>query len=301
MNLCNVNFIQRDITQSKVNEQHDQLQQTLSNARICLFLLNFCDQNLGFRIEASCFFRAFSGKKVVTISQEECFGLEGIRISPIIDWSPSLRFSLPLKEVPLLAILTRNISSNFFPWGLVNMWVQFLKKAACYRPLKNRHFVRVCTEKTMDHQYRKNGARNIYSSYNQMRAYVDCSPSQSKKLYLIDFSIEQSTKLWGFRDSAGRFCIKILPGYCSSALTAHAYKMVITTVQIDTCFCNKWIVLHLCASLRWFRGTLLLAIYGVFSLTWTQFGNSIIELPWTLNLICKGKQLIWLSRTVVQT
>ena len=47
----------------------------------------------------------------------------------------------------------------------------------------------------MDHQYRENGARNIYSNYNQMRAYAECSPNQSKKLYLIDFSIEQSMEL----------------------------------------------------------------------------------------------------------
>ena len=50
-------------------------------------------------------------------------------------------------------------------------------------------------EKMMDHQYMENGARNIYSNYNQMRAYVEFSPNQSKKLYLIDLSIEQSTKL----------------------------------------------------------------------------------------------------------
>ena len=43
-----------------------------------------------------------------------------------------------------------------------------------------------------------------------------------KKLYLIDLSIEQSKKRLGFRNSAGRFCISILPEYCSSALTAQA-------------------------------------------------------------------------------
>ena len=47
----------------------------------------------------------------------------------------------------------------------------------------------------MDHEYRENDARNIYSIYNQMRASVECSPNQSKKLYLIDLSIEQSMKL----------------------------------------------------------------------------------------------------------
>ena len=60
---------------------------------------------------------------------------------------------------------------------------------------ENRHFVGVCMEKMMDHQYRENGARNIYSNYNQMKAYVECCPNQSKKLYLIDLFIEQSTKL----------------------------------------------------------------------------------------------------------
>ena len=125
-----------------------------------------------------------------------------------------------IKEIPLLAILTRNISSNFFPWVLVNMWVQFLKKTACYRCFKNLHFIRVCTERMVDHQYGENGARNIYSNNNQMRAYVECSPNQSKKLYFIKLSIEQSTKLWRFRKSAGRFCIWILPEDCSSA---HAY------------------------------------------------------------------------------
>ena len=47
----------------------------------------------------------------------------------------------------------------------------------------------------MDYQYRENGARNIYSNCNQMRAYAECSPNQSNELYLIDLSIEQSTKL----------------------------------------------------------------------------------------------------------
>ena len=197
------------------------------------------------------------------------------------------------KEVPLLAILTRDISSNF-PLSSCQ-YVSTIPEKNCMLPtsLKNRHFVGVCTEKMINHQYREHGSRNTYSSYNQMTVFVKCSLDQSKKL-----SIEQS---WGFRNSAGGFCISVLPEYCNSALIAQAYKMVITTlcVQIGNCFCNTWIVVHLCASLRWFRGTLLLAIYNVFSLTWTQSGNFIIELSCTLNLICKVKQLIWLPRTIV--
>ena len=64
------------------------------------------------------------------------------------------------------------------------------------RPFKNGHFVRVCTEKMKDHQYKENGAKNICSNHNQMRAYIECSKKKSiKKLYLINLSIEQSTKL----------------------------------------------------------------------------------------------------------
>ena len=54
-----------------------------------------------------------------------------------------------------------------------------------------------------------------------------------KKLYLIDLSIEQSVKLWRIRKSAGHFCIRILPEYCSSALPAHVYSMVVTTVCVE--------------------------------------------------------------------
>ena len=56
-------------------------------------LLSFCDESWDFGIKASYFCKAFSGKKLVTVSQQECFGLERIGISPIIDWSPSLRYS----------------------------------------------------------------------------------------------------------------------------------------------------------------------------------------------------------------
>ena len=44
----------------------------------------------------------------------------------------------------------------------------------------------------MNHQYRENGAGNICSNYNQMRAYVKCSPNQLKKLYFIDLSNRQN-------------------------------------------------------------------------------------------------------------
>ena len=37
-----------------------------------------------------------------------------------------------------------------------NRWVQLVKKPACYRPFKTWHFLRVCTEETIDYKYREN-------------------------------------------------------------------------------------------------------------------------------------------------
>ena len=151
---------------------------------------------------------------------------------------------LNLRRFPNLLFWRETYPQTFSPEFLsiceYNSWT----KTACYRSLKNWHFVKVCTEKMMDHQYRENGERNIYSNYNQIM--LNALQINQKKVYLIDLFIEQSTKFWGFRNSAGRFCISVLPEYCSSALKAQACKMVITTVcvQIDSCFCNTWIVVH---------------------------------------------------------
>ena len=93
---------------------------------------------------------------------------------------------MPLKKIPLSAILTRNISSSFFQLSSCQYVSTIHEKTACYRPFGNGHFVRVCREKMMDHQYRENGERNVYSNYSRIRAYVECSPDQSKYLYLID-------------------------------------------------------------------------------------------------------------------
>ena len=96
--------------------------------------------------------------------------------------SRSLTAKKFIKEVSLVAILMKNIYSNSFPLSSCQYVSAIPEKTACYRPFKNGHFVRVCAEKTMDHQYKENGARNIYSIYNQIRAYVECSPNQSKNI-----------------------------------------------------------------------------------------------------------------------
>ena len=88
----------------------------------------------------------------------------------------------------------------------------------------------------MDHQHGENGARNRYSNCNQMRAYVECSLNQPKKNTIPYRPFHQAT------DETLKIPEKYrnLAEYCSSALPAHAYKMVITTVcvQIDNCFRN---------------------------------------------------------------
>ena len=64
----------------------------------------------------------------------------------------------------------------------------------------------------MDHQYRENGERNIYSNYNQLRAYVECSSNQSKKLYLIDFP---SSNRGNFEDSGIVLAVSVSQFYQS--------------------------------------------------------------------------------------
>ena len=61
----------------------------------------------------------------------------------------------------------------------------------------------------MDHQYRENGARNIYSNYNEMRAFVECSPNQSKNYIL-------SSNRRNFEDSGKVLAVSVSEIYQSS-------------------------------------------------------------------------------------
>ena len=45
-------------------------------------------------------------------------------------------------------------------------------------------FIRVCTERMMDHQYGENRAKSIYLNYNQIRAYVECSSNSPENIYI---------------------------------------------------------------------------------------------------------------------
>ena len=60
-------------------------------------------------------------------------------------------------------------------------------------------------EKMMDDKYEVSDARNIYPNYNQMRAYVESSPNQSKKIIpyrsfhrAIDETLKIPEKCWPF-------------------------------------------------------------------------------------------------------
>ena len=52
----------------------------------------------------------------------------------------------------------------------------------------------------MDYQYRENGARNIYSNYNQIRAYVECSQNQNYRPFhrTIDETLRIPELCWPF-------------------------------------------------------------------------------------------------------
>ena len=66
----------------------------------------------------------------------------------------------------------------------------------------------------MDHQYGESGARNIYSNYNQMRAYVRCSPNQSKNDTLSTFP---SSNRRNFEDSGKVLAVSVFVFYQSTA------------------------------------------------------------------------------------
>ena len=67
----------------------------------------------------------------------------------------------------------------------------------------------------MDHQYRENGARNIYSNYNQMKAYVEYSPNQSKNYTLLTFP---SSNRRNFENTAKVLAVYVSEFYQSIAV-----------------------------------------------------------------------------------
>ena len=73
----------------------------------------------------------------------------------------------------------------------------------------------------MDHQYKENGARNIYSNYNQMRAYGECSPK--KKFILSTFP---SSNRRNFEDSEKVLTTSVLEFYYSIAVQLYQPTLI---------------------------------------------------------------------------
>ena len=85
---------------------------------------------------------------------------------------------------------------------------------ARYRPFKNGQFVRVCTKKMIDHQCRKNRAKNVNSNYNQMKAYCDVIQINQKNYILSTFS---SSNRRNFEDF-GKILAGLVPDFYHSVL-----------------------------------------------------------------------------------
>ena len=88
----------------------------------------------------------------------------------------------------------------------------------------------------MDHQYKEKGERNMYSTYNQMRAYVECSPNQLKNYTL---SIFPSSNRRNFEDSGRMLATSVFEFYQSIAVQLYQPTLMVTTtvcVQIGNCF-----------------------------------------------------------------
>ena len=118
-----------------------------------------------------------------------------------------------VKVFHLFAIWTETHPQTF-PWVLVNRSAQFTKKKLeWYRPFRNRQFVRVCTKKMIDHQYRENRSKNINPNYDQMKAYCEYYPNQPKNYILSTFSSSNRKNFEDFEKS-GWSCVWLLPG-CS--------------------------------------------------------------------------------------
>ena len=75
----------------------------------------------------------------------------------------------------------------------------------------------------MGHQYRENSARNIYSDYNQMTAYVECSPNQSRKYALSTFP---SSNLQNFEDSGKVLAISVCEFYQSITVQLYQPRLI---------------------------------------------------------------------------
>ena len=101
----------------------------------------------------------------------------------------------------------------------------------------------------MNHQYGLNGARNISSDYNQIRAYVESSPNQSKKSYTL--STFPSSYQQNFEDSGKvlEFCQSIPVQLTSprASRTSGAFNILFAQemLTMETSYINHVLLLKL--------------------------------------------------------
>ena len=75
----------------------------------------------------------------------------------------------------------------------------------------------------MNHQYRGNGSINMYSNYNQMRAYVECSPNQFKNYTLSTFPWSNQRN---FEDSGKVLAVSVSEIYQSIAVQLYQSPLI---------------------------------------------------------------------------
>ena len=73
----------------------------------------------------------------------------------------------------------------------------------------------------IDHQYRENGARNLYLIYNRIKAYLKHYPNQSKEFYSIENFMNNPRN---FEDSG-----KILAGLVSESYQNRVFHRTLTS------------------------------------------------------------------------
>ena len=161
------------------------------------------------------------------------------------------------------------------------MRLQFLKKTACYRRFKKWHFVRVCMQKMMDHQYRENGARNIHSNHIQMRAYVECSPNQSKSYTLSTFL---SSNRQNFKDFGKVLTVSVSEFYQSITRVQLYQPMYVRWLSLTTGWEN--------VNLLYFPDiTEIVSLEGL-TLWWSEVNQSKQPLAWWCTIFIAWRQ--WL-------
>ena len=105
-----------------------------------------------------------------------------------------------------------NFSPDFLSICEYNSW----KKTTCYRPFKNGHFERACTEKMLDHQYKENDAKKTYIQTIIRRELMLNALQINKKYYAL--STFPSSNRRNVEDSGKVLATSVFEFYQSTAV-----------------------------------------------------------------------------------